>query len=129
MRTAIRIEALNFLATVLAENALSHEASHSTIDWVLRVANSPTHPLPPPPLPPHPLPPSSIPQDELMEGVVLPLLQPVAEDPDPDVRCRAVQLLTHLVTEASPTWAAQSLAIISSVSVCVCACKHACVCV
>jgi len=55
-----------------------------------------------------------------MEGVVLPLLQPVAEDPDPDVRCRAVQLLTHLVTEASPTWAAQSLAIISSVSVCVC---------
>ena len=55
-----------------------------------------------------------------MEGVVLPLLQPVAEDPDPDVRCRAVQLLTHLVTEASSTWAAQSLAIISSVSVCVC---------
>lgn len=64
-----------------------------------------------------------------MEGVVLPLLQPVAEDPDPDVRCRAVQLLTHLVTEASPTWAAQSLAIISSVSVCVRVSMHVvCVC-
>ena len=64
-------------------------------------------PLTPPPL-----------QDELMEGVVLPLLQPVAGDPDSDVRCRAVQLLTHLVSEATPSWAVHSLAIINSVSMC-----------
>ena len=70
--------------------------------------------LPPPPLTP---PPSPL-QDELMQGVVLPLLQPVAGDPDSDVCCRAVQLLTHLVSEATPSWAVHSLAIISSVSVC-----------
>lgn len=74
--------------------------------------------LPPPPLPPPLTPPPSPLQDELMQGVVLPLLQPVAGDPDSDVRCRAVQLLTHLVSEATPSWAVHSLAIISSVSVC-----------
>ena len=47
--------------------------------------------------------------------MALPVLQPVAEDPDGEVRCRAMQLLIHLLGE-TPKWAEPLLAIISSVS-------------
>ena len=58
---------------------------------------------------------SSSSQSEVLERVALPVLEPVAEDPDGDVRCRAMQLLVHLLGE-SPRWAEPLLAIISSVS-------------
>ena len=54
-------------------------------------------------------------EDELMEGVVLPLLTPVAKDPDLDVRCRAAQLLVHLLTSTTPHWASKLLSVVSSI--------------
>lgn len=51
-----------------------------------------------------------------MERVVIPFLQSVADDPDPDIRCRAVQLLVHLISEASSNWGARLLAIVNNVS-------------
>ena len=50
-----------------------------------------------------------------MEEVLFPFLRPVAWDEDTDVRCRAVQLLVHLLSEATPTWAEPLLGVIGSV--------------
>jgi tuberous sclerosis protein 2 len=54
-------------------------------------------------------------EKELLEGVVFPLLHPVADDSDEDVCCRAVQLLIVVLNESSPDWAPPILGIINSV--------------
>ena len=50
-----------------------------------------------------------------MEYVLLPVLGTVGDDPDSDIRCSAVQLLVHCLSEASPQWGKQIVNIISSV--------------
>ena len=50
-----------------------------------------------------------------MENVVLHFLQDVSSDPDPDVRCRAAEVLVQLVTTASPEWGTQLLALVNSI--------------
>lgn len=54
-------------------------------------------------------------ETELLEGVVLPLLFHVAQDKDPDVRCRAVQLLISILNDSAPQWTPSILAIINTV--------------
>ena len=54
-------------------------------------------------------------QSQLMESVVLKFLQDVANDPDPDVRCRAAEVLVQLLVLCSSTWGTQLLAILNSI--------------
>lgn len=52
-----------------------------------------------------------------MESVLLPFLEPLPSDVDSDLRCRAVQLLVHLIPSASTDHACSMLAILSQVGV------------
>uniref|UniRef100_A0A1X7VTP7 Rap-GAP domain-containing protein n=1 Tax=Amphimedon queenslandica TaxID=400682 RepID=A0A1X7VTP7_AMPQE len=52
---------------------------------------------------------------ELLEGVVLPLLLPVADSNDEDVCCRAVQLLVSILSDSTPQWAPPIIGIINTV--------------
>ena len=49
--------------------------------------------------------------------MVVPLLAPIAQDPDPEICCRGVQLLVTVLNECSPSWTPQTLGIINTVSV------------
>ena len=50
-----------------------------------------------------------------MESAVLRYLKDVASDPDTDVRCRAAEVLVHLLAQASPQWGTQLLVLINSI--------------
>ncbi len=53
-------------------------------------------------------------QRELMEGVVFPLMDPIATDIDEGVRCQGAQLLVHLLSVTDTEWSTRILGLLSS---------------
>ena len=53
-------------------------------------------------------------QRELMEGVVFPLMDPIATDIDEGVRCQGAQLLVHLLSVTETEWSTRILGLLSS---------------
>ncbi len=53
-------------------------------------------------------------QRELMEGVVFPLMDPIATDLDEGVRCQGAQLLVHLLSVTETEWSTRILGLLSS---------------
>ena len=54
-------------------------------------------------------------EQQFMESVLLPFLEPLPSDVDSDLRCQAVQVLVHLIPSASARHASSLLAILSQV--------------